>query len=160
MKKLQIDENQALKLYKSASSEFKQVLEDSFGKEYFNQKITDKIQTLEDVFEYFGLDEDDIYIFNKNTKNKFERYINACSIIPKITSVYNEGTILDWTNFVQHKYKPYYKKVGSSWIFNHSVCWFSVTHTSSAYYFKSIELSNDSAKKFNDIYIDFFSYEG
>lgn len=160
MKKLQIDENQALKLYKSASSEFKQVLEDSFGKEYFNQKITDKIQTLEDVFEYFGLDEDDIYIFNKNTKNKFERYINACSIIPKIVSVYNEGIILDWNNSSQYKYKPYYKKVGSRWVFSCSSLWFAFAVCSPAHYFKSSELSDDSVKKFNDIYIDFFSYEG
>ena len=160
MKKLQIDENQALKLYKTASSEFKQILEDSFGKEYFNQKITDRIQSLDDILEYLNLEEDDVYIFPKCTTDKFKRYINACSIIPKITSVYNEGTILDWTNLAQHKYKPCYKKVGSSWFFNHSGCWIFDIHTSSAYYFKSIELSNDSVKKFNDVYIDFFSYEG
>lgn len=160
MKKLQIDENQALKLYKTASSEFKQILEDSFGKEYFNQKITDRIQSLDDILEYLNLKEDDVYIFPKCTTDKFKRYINACSIIPKIASVYNEGTILNWTKFTQYKYKPYYKKVGSSWVFSYSTYWFSDAHTSPVYYYKSIELSDDSVKKFNDVYIDLFSYEG
>ena len=160
MKKLQIDENQALKLYKTASSEFKQILEDSFGKEYFNQKITDRIQSLDDILEYLNLEEDDVYIFPKCTTDKFKRYINACSIIPKITSVYNEGTILDWNNVVQPKYKPCYKKVGSRWVFSYSSGWVSDIHVSPAYYFKSIGLSNDSVEKFNDVYIDFFSYEG
>lgn len=160
MKKLQIDEKQALNLYKSASPEFKQVLEDSFGKEYFNQDITSRIQNLDDIFDYLGLDEDKVYIFSKNTRNKFERYINACAIIPKITQVYNEGTILDWANSNQYKYKPFYKKVGSRWVFDCSVSWYSGASASPAHYFKSSKLSDDSVKKFNDVYIDFFSYEG
>lgn len=160
MKKLQIDENQALKLYKTASSEFKQILEDSFGKEYFNQKITDRIQSLDDILEYLNLKEDDVYIFPKCTTDKFKRYINACSIISKITSVYNERTILDWANFAQYKYRPYYKKTGSCWVFTYSIGLNSGITASPSHYFKSSELSDDAAKKFNDVYIDLLSYEG
>lgn len=37
-KSLQIDENKAFDLYQTATPEFKQMLEDSFGKEFSNAK--------------------------------------------------------------------------------------------------------------------------
>lgn len=45
MKNLQINEDKALKLYPNASAEFKQMLDDSFGKEFFSRKITDRVKT-------------------------------------------------------------------------------------------------------------------
>lgn len=43
MKTLQIDEANARKLYPKATEAFKTMLEDSFGKDFFSQKITDRI---------------------------------------------------------------------------------------------------------------------
>lgn len=161
MKTLKIDEKEALKLYKTASNEFKQILEDTFGKNYFNQKITDKIQDLDDILEYLALDEDELYIFPKNTKDKFERYINACAIIPKIVEVYNEGKELDWNNTNQYKYLPYYEFSRSGgWSFLSYVGWDFVACGPAGLHYKSLELLNDACKKFNDIYIDYFSFKG
>jgi hypothetical protein len=42
MQTLQIDEQQARKLYKTASPEFRQVLHDTFGATFFSEKITDR----------------------------------------------------------------------------------------------------------------------
>ena len=44
-KSLQIDENKAFDLYQTATPEFKQMLEDSFGKEFFKRKITDRVKS-------------------------------------------------------------------------------------------------------------------
>lgn len=72
MKQLQIDEKTALSLYGSASSEFKSMLEDSFGKSFFSDVKT-RIKTYEDAcivlgektvdeetFSNFGLNKNDI----------------------------------------------------------------------------------------------------
>ena len=48
-KSLQIDENKAFDLYQTATPEFKQMLEDSFGKEFFKRKITDRVKSYEDA---------------------------------------------------------------------------------------------------------------
>ena len=41
---LQIEESNARNIYKTASSELKIILEDTFGKEFFSQKVTERIK--------------------------------------------------------------------------------------------------------------------
>ena len=55
-KSLQIDENKAFDLYQTATPEFKQMLEDSFGKEFFKRKITDRVKSYEDACAILGID--------------------------------------------------------------------------------------------------------
>jgi hypothetical protein len=157
MKKLQIDENQALKLYKTASNEFKTVLENTFGKDYFNQKITDKIQNLDDILDYLDLEEGDVYVYPKNTKDKYQRYMNACAIIPKIVEVYNEGEILNWKNTSQYKYLPCKYFSGGSWLVTDDRSWAATAYCSGFSYYKSNQLANDALTKFRDIYEDFWN---
>ena len=54
MKTLQITESNARKLYKDASPEFKTTLEDTFGKDFFSQSITDRVKTYEDACAELG----------------------------------------------------------------------------------------------------------
>lgn len=161
MKTLKISESKALELYKTGSTELKTILEESFGKKFFNQKITDKIHTLEDIYNHLGIDEEDILIF-KNPKNAFEKYINACAIIPKIVEVYNEGEILDWNNQNQYKYLPYFKKTGSGWSSHCYSTWFAITGAVSAraLHYKSNELATDAGIKFIKVYSDYLNYQG
>lgn len=112
---LKIEEKEALRLYPAASGEFKVILENTFGKEFFNQKIWNKVYNIYTLCEYLDIDEDDLYIFSKNTKNKHEKFINACNILSKIAEVYNEGKILDWCNANEYKYFPYKYMTGGSW---------------------------------------------
>ena len=49
MKTLQISEQKARELYKSGSGELRSILEESFGKDFFSQKITDRVKTYEDA---------------------------------------------------------------------------------------------------------------
>lgn len=88
MRTLKLDEKDALKLYPTASPEFKTLLESNFGLEFFNQKITDKIKSYEDAYELLGEDDDLPYPNPKNKKQKLETIIRAL----------NEGWAPDWSN--------------------------------------------------------------
>lgn len=124
------------------------------------ESITDRIQSLEDVFEVLREDINDYLLFPINTKNKRYRYLNACSLIPKIVEAYNEETVLDWSNDSIYKYLPYYQySSGSGWSFAYGNHWFSCSNGSTCHHYKSSDLLKDACKKFNNIYIDYFSYQ-
>ncbi len=53
-KSLELDENTARRLYPKASPEFKELLEQNFGKEFFNQKITDRVKGYLDIMDISG----------------------------------------------------------------------------------------------------------
>ncbi len=56
MKTLQLDEATARKLYLTADAAFKTILEQSFTKDFFTQKITDRVKTLADACKELGKD--------------------------------------------------------------------------------------------------------
>jgi hypothetical protein len=56
MQTLQIDETKAKKLYRIAGPEFKEMLHDTFGEKFFQEKITDRVKTFEDACEVLELD--------------------------------------------------------------------------------------------------------
>lgn len=159
MKTLKISESKALELYKTGSTELKTILEESFGKDFFNQKITDKIKGLEDIYNHLGIDEEDVLIF-KNPKNAFEKYINACAIIPKIIQVYNEGVELDFNNSNQYKYQPYFKKAGSGWSSYRCDSWSYSAFSACAHHYATRELAIDAGTKFIKVYSDYLNYKG
>jgi len=160
IKILKISEEKALELYKTASNEFKQLLEENFGKEFFVPKsIIDRIQDLDDIWEILDLDEEDIVPFSK-PKNTFQKYMNSCAIIPHIVKVYNEGKELDWTNVSEYKYLPWFIfSTSAGWSFRDAYCTLYATGPAGHHY-KSRELLNDGCKKFNETYINYFSFKG
>lgn len=59
---LKITDKLARQLYPGATNELKSILEESCGgRTFFDQKITDRVHSLEDVFEVMGIDPDDFY---------------------------------------------------------------------------------------------------
>ena len=157
MKTLKIDESEALRLYPTASNELKTIFEATFGKEFFiPKKITDKVFDIDSLCEYLSISEREIYIFNKNTKDKHQRFINACNIIPKIVKLYNEGTILDWNNTGEYKWMPYKSFYGGSGVVAH-YCWFSSMYCCGGFYLKSKELSEAIYKNFPELWEDYWN---
>lgn len=159
MKTLKLDDKDAIALYKTADPAMKTLLEKNWGKDFFTKKITDKIDNIYDVCEILGIEYDNVIIFRK-PNNTFEKYINACALIPKIVEAYNEGTILDWTNTSIYKYLPYFKKTGSGWSFLSYFFWASSSAGSASHHFKDPEHLKDAVRKFEHIYIDYYSYNG
>jgi len=106
MKTLKLSENKALELYKTGSEELKQILEESFGQEFFKPKsIIDRIKTINDVFGELGEDYNDYIPPYPNPKNKEQKACNAQMLLFKIVKAYNEDTVLDWKNQNQCKYR-------------------------------------------------------
>lgn len=118
------------------------------------------IDSLSDICKILNIKEEELYIFNKNTIDMFERYINACNIIPKIVKVYNQGNILDFKNSSQYKYLPYYQCSGLGWSFGSVSSWSSSSVGSSSHHYYDKELAIKACKVFNKIYIDYYSYKG
>lgn len=160
MKKVNIELTlqEAQKLYAKADPVFKEFLESNFKKEYLQLDICDRIKNLEDVFSYLGETLEDYLLFDLDTKNSRERYLNACSLIPKIVQAYNENYKLDWTNSSEYKYLPYYKLVGSGWVADDCRFWGSVSGGSACQHYKSSKLVLQATKTFNQIYIDYYSF--
>ena len=156
MKTLKLSEAKALELYKTGSSELKQILEESFGKEFFKPKlIADIVFDIETLCEYLGIDDGDLFIFNKRTKDKHERYMNACNILPKIAQVYNEGAILDWKKTSEYKYLPYlYFSGGSAAVSFGS--WNSSLVCPAGLCYKTNDLSKAAYKNFQIYFEDYW----
>lgn len=157
MKTLKLSDERALELYKNADESFKSLLKENFGEDFFKPKnIYDKVYDLVTLEQYLN---EDIIPF-KRPKNSFEKYLNACAIIPKIVSVYNGGTELDWKNTSIYKYLPYFKLVGSSWVFLFASSWYDSASGSASYHYKSSLLCEKGVENFKQYYLDFYSYKG
>lgn len=105
MKPLQIEESKARQLYKTAPIEFKQVLEDTFGKDFFFQKITDRIKGWEDVAKEKGLHPVNDLPF-PNPKNDYQEGVNAFAVCTLAREVLNEGFRSDFGNNTRYVLYP------------------------------------------------------
>lgn len=152
MKQLQISEQTAKELYKTSTDDFKRVLEESFGKDFFIEDITQKIKTLKDVYEHLGIKRELPY---KTPKNKQQKSINAFYDIQNISTVLNEGWISDWSNSNEYKYYNYFEKKVSGLCFYGSHAWCYVACGGFGFYFKTAKLAKYAAETFLDIYIDY-----
>ena len=155
MKTLQIEESKARGLYKNASPEFKTMLEDSFGKEFFSQKITERIKTYEDACSELG-----ITPVNESALSNigFTKDEIAYRKIKTITEALNEGWRPDWKDDNQRKWFPWFDlSVSSGFVFDYT-CWrYSYTGASdgSRLCFKSDELATYAGRQFEGLYKDF-----
>ena len=112
MTTLKIDGTKARKLFPNATPEFKEMLIDSFGKEFFSQKITDRINSYEDACEDLGLDSVESLPF-KNPKNNRQEAANAFHMLDVITESLLEGKKLDWEDADQTKWYPVFNNYSS-----------------------------------------------
>lgn len=153
MKTLQISENKARELYKTGSTDFKTILEDSFGKEFFSTKVTDRIKTYEDAcrelglepineaeFEEMGLALDDI----------------AYQKIKVVIRALNEGWAPDMFNSNIYRWYPWFRCNESASSFAFCDSFFDATSANagggSRLCLKSEELANYCGKQFIDLW--------
>ncbi|MFT3704672.1 MAG: hypothetical protein QM802_20070 [Agriterribacter sp.] len=151
MKTLSISDQDARKIYPSAIPELKTILEASFSKGFFSQKITDRIKTFEDACAEIG--EDPVnpkFIIGEPDEIAYRK-------LKVIIKVLNEGWVPDWNNSSQYKWRPWFylnapgfRFSGTSYVFTHST-------VGSRLCFKSEELCEYAANQFIDIYKDYFT---
>lgn len=149
MKTLQITEANVRKLYKDATPEFKTTLEDTFGKEFFSAKITDRVKTYENACKALGEAPLACFISDLTQDEIFYRKLKT------ITKALNEGWSPDWTNSNERKWFPYFNaSSGSGFVFCATNCCYSTPSTGliSRLCFKSEELAKYAGRQFTDLY--------
>lgn len=155
MKTLQIEESKARSIYKTASSELKIMLEDTFGKEFFSQKVTERIKTYEDACVELGITPIDESTLSSNGFTKDEI---AYRKIKTITEALNEGWKPDWENENQKKWFPYfYPNSSSGFVVDDAGYGYSSATAANGLRlcFKSDELAEYAGKQFVELYKEF-----
>lgn len=119
MKTLQIDEKNARALYKGASKEFKATLEDTFGKEFFSGKITDRIKSFEDACAELFIEPEEVLIDLQGNPSADEVAYRKLKVI---TAALNEGWLPDWKDSSEYKYYPWfeYSRSASSFVYSNT----------------------------------------
>ncbi|MCT4151356.1 hypothetical protein HZP59_08935 [Elizabethkingia anophelis] len=114
------------------------------------QNIKDRIKTLDDVYNYHGIDKDELNIIFKYCSEDEIAYKH----LKLITSALNEGWTPDWSNWDERKYYPWFEMSDSSGRFSfndsHDLCSFSCC--ASRLCFKSKEIAEYAAKQFLKVY--------
>lgn len=159
-KQLFIEESEARKLYLTASPEFKQMLETTFGKEFFSMKITDRVKTYEDAGKELGCDPNDELSDDEMMLNGFSPDELILRKIKVITKALNEGWKPDWNNNDQPKYYPYFKMSSGGFVFYDTYydCSAASAGYASRLCFKSRELAEYAGKQFQKLYSDYILY--
>lgn len=148
-KTLKLDGATALRLYKTASPEFKELLEQNFTKEFFSQKITDKISDYADVMELSGTTKSDDIVNVKGFNDEENKVVSAFIKKIRIVKIYNEGWL---PKRGDRRWYPYWN-VSSGFVFINSLFDGAIASTASAsrLSLKSEELCQDYRKKFQQI---------
>jgi hypothetical protein len=121
MKTLQIDEKNAMKLYKSASDEFKTTLEDTFGKDFFQIDVLDRIKTYEDAQEETG--RPDVPKFSEVPED-LRKFFQSFYKVIVINEALNEGERFDIYDNTVNRYYTWFRTNGSpsGFAFDGSYC--------------------------------------
>jgi hypothetical protein len=156
MKTLQISEQKARELYKSGSSELKSILEESFGKDFFSQKITDRVKTYEDACHELStspLDE------NKLMELGLTKHDIAYQKLTTIVKALNEGWVPDVCDGRVYRWCPWFNTNGSpsSFAFYASSYANAIAHAGSGsrLCLKNEKLSEYCGKQFIDLWKQF-----
>lgn len=111
MKQLQIDEQKARSRYKTASPEIKEILEDTFGKEFFNVSVEDRVNSLEDALAETGRPlVPDFDCVPEDLRNFFKATYK-CVVIAEAL---NESKRFDLYNESEYRHYPYFRNNGSA----------------------------------------------
>lgn len=151
MKTLSISDQDARKIYPSALPELKTILEGSFGKDFFSQKITDRIKTFEDACAETGINPNDEN-FRIGTPDEI-----AYKKLKVIVKALNEGWFPNWNKSSEYKWRPWFYLDSPGFRFHDTYCGRTGSTVGSRLCFKSEELCEYAAKQFIDLHKDFFT---
>jgi hypothetical protein len=152
---LQISEQQARKMYSTASKELKEILEASCSKEVLSGSIMDRVKTFEDACKELGRQPYNVDSLMKLglTKNDI-----AYQKMVVIVEALNEGWKPDVCNSDVERWYPWFKPNGSpsSFAFGDSNCVYVLADAGSGsrLKLKSRELAKYCGEQFEDIWKD------
>lgn len=150
MKALQISDTLARRLYPKAESEFKELLEENFGKPFFSEKITDRVKSFEDACTIVGLQPTEITCAYDSADDQAYKKLKV------VIAALNEGWTPDWNNTNQPKYYPWFELQGGFRL-GYVDFSFALSDVGSRLCFKSRELAAYAGKQFEELYKEFFT---
>lgn len=145
---LMIEKKDAIKMYPTASPEWKAAFETTFGKEVFSQKITDRVKTFEDACEVLGIDSEDVFYSDESDDEKAYKKLKV------IARALNEGWTPNWNDSNQRKWYPWFYMNGSGFRLFGVYYVDDFSGVGSRLVFKSEELGQYAADQFSGLYSD------
>ena len=148
---LKVEKENAIKACKEGNAETKKALENLYGKEVFNMKITDQVKTFEDAYEFAGRPQRPNFNVFPFYDRSFYENMWKMSII---TMVLNEGWEPDWDNSDEPKYYPYFNMSPSGFAFRDTDTRYAnaVAGCGSRLRFRTSELARYAGEQFVDIW--------
>lgn len=167
MAELVLKKSDAIRLYPTSDKTMKEIFEQTFGKETFSQKITDRIKDMSDVYEDLGINEtkfkkDKVYRAEKmaefakkvgmedsDIEDGFPCFLLRDFEVYALAYVLNEGWIPDYTNTNERKWSPYFS-LSSGFDFVYSSYVYTDAYALGGFRLclKSEELSNYAGRNF------------
>jgi hypothetical protein len=158
MKQLQFDETKARSRYKSASPEIKEILEDTFGKEFFNESVEDRINSLEDALSETGRPSVPDFSCVPEDLRPFFQSTYKCVVIAEAL---NEGKRFDIYNESNYRHYPYFRNNGSASAFGlnftHGAAAISDAGSGSRLAFLDSKIAKIAGEKFKNEFRDMLS---
>lgn len=146
MQTLKITEQRAFDLYPSVSPEFKGILEDSFGKDFFKRSIIERVTSFEDACQLTGEDPFDSN-FSQGTCDEI-----AYKKLKVIAKALMEGKKLDPKDANQKKWYPWHENSSAGFRFYDSCCGNTDTNAPVGLCVDTEEKSNHMGKTFLFLY--------
>ena len=153
---LNLEQSNAIKAYNEGTSSDKLLLERLYGKEVFNQKITDRVKTFEDACEVLGIGTSIPNVDNLRKKDRASVIAQYKLLV--IIEALNEGWTPNWDNNNEYKYYPYFDMRNNTPVFGDYYNWFTVSTTSSHLCLKTSALAEYCGKQFIDLYKESFLF--
>lgn len=149
VQQLVIGGTDARKLYPTASTEWKATFEATFGKEFFRQKITDRVKTFANACEVLDIDPDDVVHSADDTDDQAYKKLKV------IARALNEGWEPNYNDSNERKWYPwfYMDKPG----FRLFACLYAISaaFVGARLVFKSEELARYAATQFQGLYSNY-----
>lgn len=161
-KSLQIDENKAYTLYRTATPELKQALEDTFGREFFSRAITDRVKSYEDACAVLGIDPHGSMPDTSECPAEGRRAYIAFHKLVVIIRALNEGWRPDWAGTDQPKWFLWWYTEGNAglaYAASYRAPSPAAAILGSHLCFKSEALANYAAKTFKSLYEDYLLFK-
>jgi hypothetical protein len=155
METLQISKSNALAAFRSADQKGKTLLSTLFGTDIFNQNVTDRIKSFEDVLEDLGLSSGEWSATIKDLSDDEIAYRQIKLVVKSL----NEGWEPNWSDDDEYKYYPWFEFDSSGPGFSCFDYRYDRTHSSlgSRLVYKSSELARYAGKQFESIYNKFLN---
>jgi hypothetical protein len=153
MATLTVDDKTAREIYPTAAPALKAILEDSYPKDFFKGKVTDRIKTFADACKELSIDPNDSVFSGAPADEVAYRKIKV------IVQALNEGWTPDWNNGRERKWTPWFYLDTPGFRFRDSYCDVpgSGSTGGSRLCFKSEELASYAGRQFLDLYREFIA---